>query len=70
MAGNWSVLVSEREPSRFSLYLSTCWELLTLFTTRGRYFLIPLLLILLLTAVLLVLSEMVPVLAPFVYTIF
>ena len=69
LAGWRGVLVSG-ESSRLRLFFSTCWELLRLFAVEGRYFLIPLVVLLLLTATLLVLTEMVPALAPFVYAIF
>ena len=70
MARNGSLLVNDRRSRRVILFLSTCWEVLRMFANRQRYFLLPLVLILLLTAILLLFAETVPVFGPFVYTIF
>ena len=51
------------------LRVSTAIELVRLFVHRGRYALVPLVLILLLGSILLVLSELFPAFAPFVYTV-
>lgn len=51
------------------LRVSTAIELVRLFVRRGRYALVPLVLILLLGSILLVLSELFPAFAPFVYTV-
>ena len=52
------------------LHLSTMGQLVALFARRGRYFLLPLVLVLLLGSVLLVLTELFPAFAPFVYAVF
>ena len=52
------------------LRLSTAVELLRLFARRGRFFMLPLVIVLLLGSVLLVLTELVPAFAPFVYAVF
>ena len=70
MDGNGCVLVSNEKTNRLALYWSTCRELVMMYILRGKYFYIPLVSLLLFTAILLVLTEMMPALAPFVYTIF
>ena len=52
------------------LRLSTAAELLGLFARRGRFFLLPLVAVLLLGSVVLVLTELFPAFAPFVYAVF
>ena len=51
------------------LRLSTAWQLVMLFARRGRFFLLPLVVVLLGGSILLVLSELFPAIAPFVYTV-
>ena len=52
------------------LRLSTAWQLVVLFARRGRFFLLPLVVVLLGGSVLLVLSELFPAFAPFIYAVF
>ena len=63
----WSLLVSKNQLATF---FATCREVLVMFVHRERLFLIPLVLILLLTASLLIAAEFIPVLSPFVYAVF
>ena len=50
--------------------LRTTWALLALFTSRQRWFLMPLVIVLVLTAGLFVATGAMPALAPFVYIAF
>ena len=63
------MLVSE-SPNRVQIYLSTAVELVRMLAARGRFFLIPLVMLLLLTGIILLLAEVIPVISPFVYTLF
>jgi hypothetical protein len=55
---------------RVRLRMSTAGQLLQLFWRSGRFFLVPLVVILLVGSALLVLSELFGALAPFVYAVF
>jgi len=55
---------------RFGYRLRTIWELVRYFTRRGRFFLAPMLLVLLLAGVLLLLTGGLSYVAPFWYAIF
>ena len=54
---------------RLGLRLSTACQLVLLFARRRRLFLLPLVLVLLGGSIVLVLSELFPAIAPFVYTV-
>ena len=68
LAGDPGVRLTRLDALR--LHLSTMGQLLGLFARRGRYFLLPLVGVLLLGSVLLVLTELFPAFAPFVYAVF
>ena len=55
---------------RLSSRARTVWELIRYFASQGRFFFVPLLLILLLAGVLLAFTSGLSYVAPFVYTIF
>jgi|GEM_PF-6383362 len=52
------------------LRMSTAWQLVALFARKGRFFLLPLVAVLLMGSVLLVLTELFPAFAPFIYAVF
>lgn len=55
--------------TRLRIHIGTVVELLASSVRRGRFFLVPLLVVLLLASALLVLTELFPAFAPFVYAI-
>ena len=61
------------EPQRFQrlrIFLSTCKEIVMVFAHRGRFFLIPLVLVLLVGSIFLIVVDMIPMFSPFVYALF
>jgi hypothetical protein len=55
---------------RFTLAVGTVGELFRVVTKSGRWFLVPLIVVLVLAAVLLVVVQALEYVAPFVYTVF
>ena len=55
---------------RWRMNASTVLEILRLFSTQGRYWLIPMVLVLLMSSFLLVALQVAEYVAPFVYTMF
>ncbi len=55
---------------KLKLGVQTCWELIVSMWRGPNWWLVPVILILVPTAALLVFLETVPIVAPFVYTVF
>ena len=61
---------SQSRFQRMRIFLSTCTEIVMVFAHRGRFFLIPLVIVLLMGSIFLIAVDMIPMFSPFVYALF